>query len=264
VIAPDLRGYGLSAKPGAVADYRIEALIGDIDGLLSALGLKSALFAGHDWGALLLWQMALLQPQLIDGLICLNIPFFARGETEPVAVMRQKLGDDFYIVNFQDSDEADRLFDADPHHFINNMMRRGQISRAQFDRLPRKRKTISLIATMNRRQAVGASILTDRELKHYADAFKAGGFSGPINWYRNWTHNWAITKGIPQQVRAATLFIGAVDDVVVSPAQIQAMRAHVPDLEIRMIDDCGHWTQQEHPDRTNALMLEWMSRRYKA
>jgi pimeloyl-ACP methyl ester carboxylesterase len=65
-------------------------------------------------------------------------------------------------------------------------------------------------------------------------------------------------------VRAATLFIGAVDDVVVSPAQIQAMRAHVPDLEIRMIDDCGHWTQQEHPDRTNALMLEWMSRRYKA
>jgi pimeloyl-ACP methyl ester carboxylesterase len=106
--------------------------------------------------------------------------------------------------------------------------------------------------------------LTDRELKHYADAFKAGGFSGPINWYRNWTHNWAITKGIPQQVRAATLFIGAVDDVVVSPAQIQAMRAHVPDLEIRMIDDCGHWTQQEHPDRTNALMLEWMSRRYKA
>jgi pimeloyl-ACP methyl ester carboxylesterase len=60
------------------------------------------------------------------------------------------------------------------------------------------------------------------------------------------------------------LFIGASDEMVVGRRQVDAMRPHVGDLEIHTIEDCGHWSQQEKPDEVNAVMLEWMSRRYPA
>ena len=107
-------------------------------------------------------------------------------------------------------------------------------------------------------------LLTDEELDYYAEAFGAGGFTGPINWYRNFKHNWKSTRGVEQRVKVPTLFIGASDDVVVSRKQIEAMSAYVDDLEVHMIEDCGHWTQQEKPAELNAVMLEWLGRNYPA
>jgi pimeloyl-ACP methyl ester carboxylesterase len=237
-IAPDQRGYGGSDVPPDVSDYRIEELIADVNGLLDALDLESATFAGHDWGALVLWQMAMRAPGRIDGLIILNIPHFPRSPIDPIQIMRSRLGDDFYIVNFQDSDEADRAFAADPVHFFNMMMRRNQISRAQFDQLPAEMKVISLLKVMARVEGSGDPLLSDEERDYFAKAFAKTGFTGPINWYRNWTHNWETLEGVDQQINIPTLFIGAVDDVII----------------------CGHWSQQEKPDEVNALMIDWLQR----
>ena len=49
-IMPDQRGYGLSDQPGAVDDYAVDHLIGDIDALADALGMDRFALAGHDWG----------------------------------------------------------------------------------------------------------------------------------------------------------------------------------------------------------------------
>lgn len=261
-IAPDLRGYGQTGKPATVRDCRMSVLLEDITGLLDALGLEQAVIAGHDWGALLAWQLALERTERVRGVICLNIPFLPRGSREPVSLMRERLGDDFYIVNFQDSLEADERFASDPRRFINNMMRRGQITRSHFNRLPPDRRVISLLATMARDDPGGEPLLDNDELTYYAKAFAATGFTGPINWYRNWSDNWRDSEGIEQVVRVPSLFIGATDDVVVSLRQIEAMRQHVPDLEVQMIDGCGHWTQQEQPETTNRLILDWLSRRF--
>lgn len=261
-IAPDQRGYGSSSIPRHVTDYRIQTLIKDIEGLMSALDLAEAAFVGHDWGALLLWQMVLIAPQRMSVLVSLNVPFFARPPIDPITVMRQRLGDDFYIVNFQDSDEADRRFSGDVPHFFDVMMRRNQITRGQFEQLPRERRSLSLLKAMDREQSAGEPLLDNEALAVYVDAFNAGGFTGPINWYRNWTANWASTAGVPQSVNVPTLFIGAEDDVIISPEQIEAMRPQVPDLEVVMIENCGHWTQQERPDEVNARLLDFLSRRY--
>ena len=101
-IAPDQRGYGNTAAPPNVSDYRVEDLIGDVHGLLDALELESAIFIGHDWGAILLWYMAILAPDRIEKLIILNIPYFRRPPIDPITMMRQRYGDGFYIVNFQE------------------------------------------------------------------------------------------------------------------------------------------------------------------
>jgi len=57
------------------------------------------------------------------------------------------------------------------------------------------------------------------------------------------------------------LFIGAVDDVIIAPEHIEGMRSLVTDLEIHMLQNCGHWSQQERPDEVNRLILEWLVQR---
>lgn len=261
-IAPDQRGYGGSDKPAHVSDYGIDALIADVDGLLDALDIPEAIFIGHDWGALVLWMKALIDPSRMTGIINLNIPFHPAPASDPIDLMRGLLGDEFYIVNFQDSDEADRVFAADVSHFFRMMMRREQIRRHQFDALPPEKKILSLLATMAREESNGTPLLGEAELGVFVDAFKQGGFTGPINWYRNWSNNWLRTKDLRQIVTVPTLFIGAEDDVIVAPHHIDAMKPHIPDLEIQSIARCGHWTQQEHPDQVNRIILEWLARRY--
>jgi pimeloyl-ACP methyl ester carboxylesterase len=237
-IAPDQRGYGESDVPPAVRDYRIEALIADVEGLLDALGLEAATFVGHDWGALLLWQMALRRPARIDGMIILNIPYYPRLPVDPVSVMRRKLGDDYYIVNFQDSDEADRAFGADPARFIDSLMRRGQMNRGEYEKSPAASRPLSMLRLLSGSRRSGEPLLNDEELAYYARAFERTGFTGAINWYRNFSHNWRTLDGYDERIRVPTLFIGAIDDLVVDLDHVEAMKPFVDDLELHMLDDC--------------------------
>jgi len=259
-IAPDMRGYGGSDKPTAVADYAIDRLVADVTGLMDSLSLPQAVVAGHDWGALVAWHMALTEAHRMAGLIALNIPFFRRPPIDPIMYMRIRYGKELYIVNFQDSHEADRRFTEDPAHFIDIMMRRRRRQRGN-DRKHRRRP-LSLLRLLDQDEPGGDRLLAPDELKVYAEAFAAGGFTAPINWYRNFSRNWKAGRHIEQTVRVPTLFIGASDDAVVSPRQNEAMKPHVTDLEIHMIEDCGHWTQQEKPAELNALLIDWLKRRY--
>ena len=258
-IAPDMRGYGQTDGPSGVDAYRMSELIGDLIGLLDALELQNAVFVGHDMGAIVLWQMAMLVPERIGKMVILNIPHIPRYSVDPVSLMRGRQGDDFYIVNFQDSDEADRAFNADPGHFIDVMMRKKQIRRAQFEQLPAQMKVLSLLNTMARSEPSGQPLLTAPERAYYVDAFSKNGFTNPINWYRNWTANWEALEGVDQTIKVPTLFIGAVDDVVIAPEQIDAMLPWVTDLTTVMLEPCGHWSQQERPDDVNRLIIEWLA-----
>ena len=259
-IAPDQRGYGRTTAPVDVSAYRVSELIADVHGLLDALELESAAFVGHDWGALLLWQMAMLAPERIDSLAILNIPHYPRSPIDPIDVMRERFGNDFYIVNFQDSDEADRVFADDPRHFIGRMMRKNQITREQFDKLPPQYKVVSLLRQTLADKATGDALLSDEELDYYAAGFSRSGFTGPINWYRNWSHNWKQLEGVDPVIDIPTLFIGAENDVLIGLQHIEGMKPLVRDLHVHRLG-CGHWTQQELPAEVNALLVDWLMQR---
>ncbi|HZD74288.1 MAG TPA: alpha/beta hydrolase [Actinomycetota bacterium] len=97
-VAPDQRGFGQTDRPEEVADYTMLQLVGDVVGLLDALGADQAVVAGHDWGAPVAWNTALMRPDRVRGVIALSIPYRPRGSASPIATMRARFGDRYHLL----------------------------------------------------------------------------------------------------------------------------------------------------------------------
>ena len=108
----------------------------------------------------------------------------------------------------------------------------------------------------------GELVVSEEELDFYVDTFERTGFTGGINWYRNLDRNWELTKDAPQKIDAPCMYVGAEDDVVLPPSMANGMERFVPNLEKHVIADCGHWTQQEKPEELNALLVDFMKRKF--
>ncbi|MCY3641492.1 MAG: alpha/beta hydrolase, partial [Gammaproteobacteria bacterium] len=127
VIVPNQRGYGRSSRPEPVEDYDIHHLCGDVVGLLDHFGHRDAVFVGHDWGAIVVWNLAMLHPSRVRAVINLSVPFLERTPKDPVQVFEDMGGADFYIVHFnRQPGVADRAFEANAASFLRNIYRTGQ------------------------------------------------------------------------------------------------------------------------------------------
>tara|TARA_R110002110_G_scaffold3104_11_gene15937 strand:- start:3562 stop:4533 length:972 start_codon:yes stop_codon:yes gene_type:complete len=267
VIAPDQRGYGNTGGPKGkenVTLYDIEHLAGDLMGLLDALDIDKAVFCGHDWGGIVVWQAALLHPDRMKGVIGVNTPFIPRLTMDPIAAMRAVYGDDMYIVFFQKFGEAEKLLGADTARALRFFYRRSGVTMKEWEALPAEAKNLAFLEALKSPESEwrGTQLLSEEELAYYTAAFEKTGWEGGINWYRNFTRNWEKSEGLTQKVNVPGLMISAADDVVLSPAMAEGMEKYVPDLEKHIIPDCGHWTQAEQPEALNALMVDWLKRRF--
>lgn len=267
VIAPDQRGYGNTGGPKgpeAVPLYDMEHLTGDLVGMLDVLGIDKAIFCGHDWGGMVVWQMPLRHPDRVAGVIGVNTPFIPRGPIDPIAGMRMVFGEDMYIVFFQKFGVAEKMFEADVARSMRFWYRKSAMKLADFDALPAEQKNFSFLKTFDADESTwpGQPLLTSEELDYYTGAFRKSGFEGGINWYRNFTRNWQQSEGQIEKVDSPCLMISAADDIVLRPEMTIGMEQYVPDLEKHVIPDCGHWTQSEKPQELNALMIDWLKRRF--
>jgi pimeloyl-ACP methyl ester carboxylesterase len=260
VMAPDQRGYGGTDAPQAVDAYDMEALAGDLIGLLDAKGIDRAVFCGHDWGGFVVWQMGQRHPDRVAGVIGVNTPFSKRSPVDPIAVLRQRFGEDMYIVFFQQPDKAEAVFEADLEKTFRFFMRKSDVTPQQFEALPAERRTLALqVALQHYDPATDTQqLLSPEELKVFVDAFARTGFRGGVNWYRNFTRNWERSAHVPDHVSAPSLMIMAENDVVLPPSAADGMEAYVPNLSKVLIRNCGHWTQQERPAETTAAIAAWM------
>jgi pimeloyl-ACP methyl ester carboxylesterase len=264
-IAPDQRGYGRTSRSENVRDYDMAHLTGDLAGMLDALGLKKAIFCGHDWGGLVVWQMPLFHPDRVAGVIGVNTPFLARPPIDPIMGMRAMFGENMYIVYFQKPGEADAALAKDVGKSFRFFMRKNGLSAADYAKLPKEARNLELVNAIQSDESLwpGEALLTPDELKVFVDTFTRTSFTGGINWYRNMTRNWEVSGTMEQKVHVPGLMIMAEDDVVLSPAMADGMERFVPDLERVLIRHCGHWTQQEHPEETSAAMIDWLTRRFR-
>jgi pimeloyl-ACP methyl ester carboxylesterase len=266
-IAPDQRGYGATSGPkgsDSVALYDMAHLTGDLVGLLDALELEKAVFCGHDWGGLVVWQMALLHPGRVAGVIGVNTPFLPRGPVDPIQMFRQIFGEGMYIVQFQEHGKAERLLDSDIARSMRFWYRKSRMTMAEYDKLPAEHKRHSFLESYQRDEAdwTAPLVLSDSELAVYVEAFERTGYEGGLNWYRNMTRNWQASDGLAQRIDVPCLMISAADDVVLRPEMANGMENYISDLEKHVIAECGHWTQSEQPAALNRLMVEWLQRRF--
>ena len=97
VLAPDQRGYGSSTAPREVEAYRVDHLAADVVGLLDATGHDDAVVVGHDWGALVMWELARLHPDRIRAVIGVSVPF-TPWPGPPTELFRAIHGDNFFYM----------------------------------------------------------------------------------------------------------------------------------------------------------------------
>jgi pimeloyl-ACP methyl ester carboxylesterase len=264
-VAIDVRGYGRSSRPRAIDDYRMTRMVGDVCGLLPALGASRACLIGHDWGAPIVWNSALLRPDLFWGVAGLSVPYTPRGDGPTLALMRARFGasgEEFYVEYFQEPGRAESEIEEDVRRWL-----LGFYWSASGD-VPPPAPNIGLVprgAKMRDRFSYPQSMpawLTDEDLDVYVAEFERTGLTGGLNRYRNVDRDWedfAAFAGAPIQVPA--LFIGGDRDgpTVWGAAAIQRFAKTLPRLwRSEILPGCGHWVQQERPEETNRLLVDFL------
>jgi len=273
VIAPDQRGYGSTDRPEAVEDYDMEHLTGDLVGLLDHLKIDKAIFVGHDWGGFVVWQMPLRHIDRTAGVVGVNTPHWPRAPADPIELFKKRFGETMYIVQFQHpAREPDRIFGSRVEQTFDAFMRK-PVPRppdappeqpiAGVGASPRINLAFpQMIANYDARHDPRTPILSPEEKKVFVDTFTKAGFTGGINWYRNFTRNWQRSADLDHTVRVPSLMIMAENDAVLPPSAADGMEKLVPDLEKYLVRDSGHWTQQEKPEEVSAKLIEWRRKRF--
>jgi len=261
VLAPDQRGYGGSSCPTPIEAYDIHQLTGDLVGLLDDVGAERAVWIGHDWGAMVVWNAPLLHPDRVAAVAALSVPPVPRAQVPPTQAFRKKIGDGFfYMLYFQEPGVADAELDADPARTMRRML--GGLRGADDP------------AAAMRMVAPGPEGFVDRlvepdglpywlsqaDLDTYVAEFTRTGFTGGLNWYRNLDRNWETTSATAAAtITAPSLFLaGTADPVLAFTRSDRATEVVSGPYRQVMIDDAGHWLQQERPAEVNAALLEFL------
>ncbi len=264
-VAIDVRGYGRSSKPIAVEEYRMVRLVADNVGLVAALGAETAVIIGHDWGAPIAWNSAMLRPDVFTAVAGLSVPFSPPSEMRPSHVMRAMAGEEeFYVEYFQEPGRAEAEIEADIRDWLLGFMFTGSGDAPPPDpsgtigTIPRGAK----MKDRFRRPNPMPVWLSDSDLDMYTNEFERSGFRGPLNRYRNVDRDWedlAAFRGAKIDVPA--LFIGGDRDgpTVWGAPAIAAFPRTLPQLRKSLIlEGCGHWTQQERPTEVNTALVEFL------
>jgi pimeloyl-ACP methyl ester carboxylesterase len=263
VLAPDQRGYGGSSRPEAIDAYDIAALTADLVGVLDGIGAQRAVWVGQDLGGMVVWAAAHLHPDRVAGVVGLNFPPMPRGKLPPTQAFRKMVGDNFlYMLYFQQPGVADAELDSDPARSLRRMI--------SFDL-----QSLADPGVAARMFAPGPMGLVDRlpepgglpdwlsadNLDYYVAEFARTGFTGGLNWYRNFDRNWEILAD-PTAVTIAVpaLFIAGTND----PTQGFTPRDRATEVvtgayrEVTL-DGAGHWLQEERSDEVNTELLWFLA-----
>ncbi|MEP0807499.1 MAG: alpha/beta hydrolase [Chloroflexota bacterium] len=229
VIIPDQRGYNLSDKPKGVKNYRVEALVKDIIGLMDALEYEKVNLAGHDWGAVVAWTLAILHPERLHRLSILNVPH--------PAVMRRFLTRDleqirrsWYIFFFQLPFLPERALSANDW--------RGAVSALRGS---------GKIHTFSR-----------EDIAKYKEAWsQPGAMTAMLNWYR------AVIRHMPKlprdpRVRVPTLMMWGMKDVALSHRMARPSMDYVDEGNLILFPEATHWVQHDEAEAVNHYLLDFI------
>ena len=269
-VAPDMRGYGKTDAPEPIEAYTLLHLVGDLTGLLDALGEKQAVVVGHDWGSLVAWTAALLRPDRFRAVVGMSVPFLPRLPIQPTQMMKAMAGDRFfYILYFQEPGKAEAELDPRAREMLRGMLytASGSIEPGQLRRAAELPKTARFLDAMTQPEKL-PDWLREEDLDVYVSEFERTGFRGGLNWYRNFDRNWELLAPFADlRITVPALFVGGLRDAVVTGPElagegpaVQMLGSFCDDLRGKvLIEGAGHWNQQEAPEQTNAALLDFLA-----
>lgn len=256
VLAIDMKGYGDSSSPPEIEEYAMELLCEEMVTFLNKLGIPQAVFIGHDWAGVLVWNMALFHPERVRAVASLNTPLMPPNpDVSPMEVIRS-----IPVFNYQLYFQEPGVAEAE---LEKNMSR-------TFKSFFRASEDMGLL-TVNKATEMGgllvgtpedpkvSKITTEEEIEYYIQQFKKSGFRGPLNWYRNTERNWKWScKALGRKILVPALMVTAEKDIVLRPEMSKDMENWIPFLKRGHIEDCGHWTQIEKPAEVNQILIKWL------
>jgi len=269
-VAVDMRGYGGSDRPEGIDQYTVLHLVGDMIGLLDALGAARAVIAGHDWGAVVAWYAALLRPDRFRGVIGLSVPFLPRGPVPPTRLMPQTTDAVFYQLYLQTPEMPEAELAQDVRRSLRGILYANSGDnphpppKAAIGMVPRRGGLAARLASDLANPATLPAWLGEDDVDVFAAEFGRTGFRGGLNYYRNIDRNWELLAPFAgARVEVPALYIVGDRDLVAAFAGMDQLIPNlvqwVPRLRRTVVlPGCGHWTQQERAAEVNAALIEFL------
>jgi pimeloyl-ACP methyl ester carboxylesterase len=255
-IAPDMRGYGASSSPVEAEAYTPHQTVGDLVAILDALGVATATVVGHDFGANIAWNAAMMRPDRFTAVCGLSVQFRQPGGPSFLDKLRAAGKLDFYWFEMMKA-ESDQAW-SNAAESVPGMLYWTSGEAAEADRWNPFDPSRSFL------RPAPATIRT-MDLAYIADAiaaFTSTGFHGALNYYRAldaFTQNSAAFAGA--KIRQPSMFLAGTADGLnlVAPPNLDTMRSNLTDLRsFTMLEGVGHWPQLEAPDATNTALLGFL------
>jgi pimeloyl-ACP methyl ester carboxylesterase len=242
-IAPDMRGYNLSAKPAGTEKYHIKDLVEDLRALVEHLGHEKCIMVAHDWGGAVAWSMAMRHPEWLDRLIIINSP-------HPAVFARQLLINSDqqkasrYMLMFR-SAEAERILSDDNYKGLMDVL-------SQF----------------------GSKWEMTAEIRQkYVEAWsQPGALTASLNYYRasplypptsreDEVRIRSILNLRPEmlEVKVPTLVIWGELDRALLTGNLDGLAEYVDDLTVERISEGTHWVIHERSEQINFLIRDFIS-----
>lgn len=235
VIVPDQRGYNLSDKPKGVASYHLDTLAQDIIGLMDVLGYDNTIVVGHDWGAVVAWQLGTMYPERVTKLAILNVPHPAVMMNALRKSLRQ-LRKSLYVFFFQLPWLPEWVLGAN-----------GGLGGVELLKASSKRATF-----------------TEEDYDHYREAWaQTGALTGMLNWYRsifreNIRASFRGSIDLPR-VTVPTLMLWGMRDIALGHEMAQPSIALCDEGELVFFENASHWLQHDEPEQVNARLLAFFA-----
>lgn len=256
VVVPDLRGCGQTESPSDAGSYTTLNVVGDLVGLLDALGEKRVFVVGHDWGATVAWDLCLFRPDLVKAVVCFSFPFRPRmPDGGPLKRLREILGEGFFQIRFQEPGRAERDFEKTGTKLsLAKILYTG--ARDIFI-APEGKELMESLPTPERQPPW----ISDFDIQFYVEDKEKSGWTGGLNYYRCMDKTYELKAPWTGAVlNTKALFIAGKDDLVIKLPGLQVyvdnnFKNFVPNLQDIVYLEGGHFIQQEQPTKINELLI---------
>ena len=271
-VAMDMRGYGQTSQPEEVGAYTLNHLVGDVVGVVAALGERRAVVVGHDWGAPVAWYSALMRPDVFRAVAALSVPYTApfgglpEGFTINDMMRAVAAGRDYYRLYFQESGVAEADLETDVGramlgfmYTISGDIVANGVHQTGWD------GHFTLGETLHQQMVIPQQLpawLTEDDLAFYVSEISRTGFRGGLNWYRNINALPAILAPfLGATIDQPALYLGGQHDMIAgnTPEALAALPNDVPGLrDLQIFPGAGHWLQQERPEQVNDALVAFL------